>query len=63
MKDLKNIRKNFSQTEIFLPDSQILDKICKINKNFVPKITPRAKIKTSKYDVSFINNISNKILD
>lgn len=63
MKDLKNIRKNFSQTEIFLPDSQILDKICKINKNFVPKITLRAKIKTSKYDVSFINNISNKILD
>ena len=51
------------EIELFMNDTKLIKKICKINKSFkILKLT-KPKIKTSKYNVGFKNKISNEILD
>ena len=63
LKDYKILLKNFSKIELFMTDTKLLKKICKINENLkILKLT-KPKIKTMKYNVEFKNKISNEILD
>lgn len=63
LKDYKIMLKNFNKIELFMNDTKLIKKICKINKSFkILKLT-KPKIKTSKYNVGFKNKISNEILD
>lgn len=63
LKDYKIMLKNFNKIELFMNDTKLIKKICKINKSFKILKLIKPKIKTSKYNVSFKNKISNEILD
>ncbi len=63
LKDYKILLKNFNKIELFMSDTKLLKKICKINEKFKISKFTKPKIKTMKYDVGFKNKISNEILD